>query len=440
MKPLKKSTATFLIIFISIVLVIGLIFTFIPMTFGNTRFLSFVGNINYASDIKAGMYAEYKVSSNTTDEQISLTVKELKSILAGEGYQTAFVAGIGENTIRVEIGLDPSGDYSKTQSTLEALGVGVFELRTGTEESKTFINGRDHITDVIVGSSGGASYVQIVFNEAGLEQYMANMTSSSTIYVYMGGNLQTSFSGSTPQTNDMYLTFEDFAQAEDFALRVKLGSLVPIDFLANETVVNSMSSPFSTVGLTADFNSDAYNKSNVFVAIVIAIALSVVATLVFMIIRFRAFGIAQLLALLCDIVLFIILLQALPWVEISLSSTFVIMCGFAMLFFGSLLYIFKVQSEFMQGKTLTASLESGYKKSIFQNSAISIAAVVLGFVIAIFGQGALQVSGVIIILFSLLSALNNLLLLPLFVNIYHTFNSTKSEHYGLKNGGKTDEN
>ena len=438
MKPLKKSTAKFLIIFVSILLVIGLVFAFIPMNFGNSQYLSFMGNIRYANDIKGGMYAEYKVSEDATSGQLNKTVTELKSILSEQGYPNAFVASIGD-AIRVEIGLDTGKDYEKTQTMLQALGVGVFELRTGTEEDKTFINGREHIKNVTVGSSGGATYVQISFNKEGLELYKANMKSGTTIYVYMGNNVQTSFSGSTAQTDDMYLTFEDYAQAEDFALKVKLGSLVPIDFIANETVVNSMSSPYSTVGLTANINSDAYGKSNAFVAIVVALAITICATIIYMAIRYKAFGIINIFAFLCDIVILVFFMQALPWIELSLSSMLVIALGFALLFFGSFIYIEKVRSEFFDGKTLTASLESGYKKSILINSAIYIAIAIFGFTMAILGSGAIQVAGVLLVLFALIGALNNIVLLPGFVNIFQAFNADKTKVYGLTSEGKTDE-
>ena len=82
MKSSKKSTSLFLIIFMSVILVVGLVFAFIPMNFGSTKYLSFAGNIKYASELKAGMYAEYTASGDVT-----LHVPRLKGI----SFETAII-------------------------------------------------------------------------------------------------------------------------------------------------------------------------------------------------------------------------------------------------------------------------------------------------------------------------------------------------------------
>lgn len=438
MKPIKKSTAKFLIIFVSVLLAIGAVFAFIPMRFGASKYLSFMGNIRYSSELKGGMYAEYIVDGEASETKLAKTVEQFKNVLSLEGYQNAYVASIG-NAVRVEVSGNPKKDFVATQTVLNGLDVGVFELRTGTEESKTFINGREHVKEVKVGSSAGSTHVQIVFNKAGLDAYLNNMASGTTIYVYMGGDLQTSFSGSAPMYNDMYLNFEDYAQAEDFANKVRLGSFVPVDFVTTLTQINTMSSPYSRVGLTADINSKTFGKSNLCLAIIVALSVIVCATLVYMILRFKAFGIVQAIAFVADAVIAVFLLQGITVVEIGLSGAYAIVFGLAMLFYGSFTFILNVKDQFDEGKTISASLESGYKKSVGINASISIATFAFGLIVAIFSTGSLLSAGVITCIFAGISALNNLLLCPWFINIYRSFNSTKPQCFGLAQGGKTNE-
>lgn len=439
MKPIKKSTAKILIIIVSVLLAIGAIFAFVPIKFSTVKYMSFIGNIRYSNELKGGMYAEYTIDGSATKSELSKTVTELRSILSEEGFYNAYVASINGDKIRVELSGNPQKDFAATSSVLSGLDVGEFALSTSNDVTKAFIRGREHIKEVKLGSSAGSTYVQVVFNEAGLNSYLANMSSSATIYVYMGGDLQTSFSGSAPSSNDMYLTFEDYNEAQDFATKVKLGCFVPVDFITDETVINTMSSPYSTVGLTADINSKAYGKSNLFVAIIVALSVIVCAALVYMIMVHKAFGIVQAIAFVADLIVVTFLLQGLSWVEIGLSGAYVIAFGLALIFYGSFIFIDKVTDEFNEGKTISAALESGYKKSVGINASISILVFVFGFLCAIFSSGALLSAGVIACIFAAVAALNNLVLCPWFVNIYRAYNSTKAEYYGLVKGGKTNE-
>ncbi|MBQ7452764.1 MAG: hypothetical protein IJS68_00660 [Clostridia bacterium] len=437
MKPRKRKMTLFLTILMSVVIGLALILTFIPMHIGTLNYLSFAGNLQYANDLKGGMYAQYQFKNGTSAEDIEKTVSEIRSVLSEKGYYSPFVAQVG-NGVRIEIGNTTTHDYKGTDKLLDAIDVGLFELRTGTEESKKFIDGREHITDVKLGSSGSQTYVQISFNEEGLVKYKETMNSSVTVYVYMGGNLQTSFAGSSAVYDDMYLTFANYAEAEDFAMKVKLGSFIPVDFNTEETRINTMSSPYSTASLTADVNSGAYGKSNVFVGMTIVMSFLVVLAMALAIVRYRAIGVANLLSMALSTCVAIFLMQALPWIELSISSLFVMLLGFVIMFYGAYAYASNVQSEFHEGKTLTASLESGYKKSLLPNTFVLVAGLVVAVLFAFFGSGAIRTGAIISLIFMLASAFNNLCLLPWFVGIYYGYNNNKPAYYGLKGGNKNE--
>ena len=385
------------------------------------------------------MFGEYYLKDSATTGDINKAVNSFKTILNDQGYPSAVVNSVGTEKIRVEIGNTPDNDYSATEKLLTALGVGEFDLRTSTSEDDTFIYGRKHITNVQVGSSANRTYVQITFNAEGLEAYKSNMKSGTTIYVYMGGNLQTSFAGSSTSYDDMYLTFTDYASASDFALKVKLGSLVPIDFKTDETVISFVSSPYSLIGLNTDINGRAYHTSSAMVAIYIVMALVLVCATVYACLKFRALGVANIFSSLFATCLAIFLMQALPFIELSLSSLIVLFVGFVVLFNGALTYANKVHEEFSEGKTLVSSLESGFKKSLAPNTAVIVCGLIVSVILALFAGGAVRVGATVMAIMMVSSALNNLLLLPWFVKIYYCFGNRKISHYGL-NGGNANEN
>ena len=439
MKLIKKSTSITLTVIMSVLLCLALILTFVPLKLGTLSYSSFAGNLKYASDVTGGMYGEYYLKNGTSSEDINKAVNSLKTILNDQGYPDAVVYSVGAEKIRVNIGNTPNKDYAATEKLLTALGVGEFDLRTSTSEEDVFILGRKHITNVQVGSSANRTYVQISFNAEGLEAYKSHMNSKTTVYVYMGGNLQTSFAGSNAAYDDMYLTFTDYASAEDFALKVKLGSLVPIDFKTDETTIDFVSSPYTRLGLTADINNSAYHTSSALIAIYVVMALVLVGATVYACLRFRALGIANILSSLYSTCLAIFLMQAFPFIELSISSLITMFIGFVLMYVGALNYANRIQEEYNEGKTLVSSLESGYKKSLPSNIAVIVCGVIISAVLAIISGGAIRVCATIFAIMVASSALNSLCLLPWFVKIYYCFGNRKTSHYGLK-GDSTNEN
>ena len=435
MKPIKKKIALIWTIVISVVIALGLVFTFIPMQFGKTKFLSFAGNVKIASDLKPGMYGEYTFSGSPSSSDVLDSVSKIKSVLSEYGYPSANVYGISGNKLRVEIANTTNGDFSKTESFLNCIDVGKFELRTGTGEDTMFISGPSHITGVKIGNSGGKTYVMLSFNSEGLAAYKANMKSSNTIYVYMGGQLQTSFAGSSTTYDDLYLTFDEYDSAYNFKLNVLLGCL-NVEFNPDLTEINTLSATLSNAGLTADINSANYAKSDVLVLLSLALTLCVLAVIAFLAIKFRAFGITTFIVVIIESIILLFFMQALTRIEVSAPVFAVMALGYALSLFGSIVYIFKVKAEFEAGKTIQASLESGFKKSLPISVCLAIMLMVTGSILAIFTSGAMWVCGIMCVLFSLISLLANALLLPLFMKFVYAFFGNKLGAYGMKREGE----
>ena len=245
MKPTKKKSAKIYIALILIVAIVGTLFAFVPMQFGNTTFTSLLGTINISADLSDGMYAEYDIEGEFTTEQINGSIQKIKDVLVEEGFASTDVFAINNKKLRVEIGYPRTiSAIGEAYSVLNSVGVGSFELRSSSKEDDTFIMGNKHISNVSIKTSSGSTLVVLEFNDAGVEAYGELIDASDTIYVYMGGAAVTQFdSSSSVASSEMYLTMNDYASAQAFVKSVKLGCL-DITLNNQTTIVDTMENVF----------------------------------------------------------------------------------------------------------------------------------------------------------------------------------------------------
>ena len=429
MKPIKKKTAKIFIALIVIAAVIGSVFTFVPINFGKVAFTSIAGAINISTDLGAGVYAEYDLDGDYSANQINNSISTIQEILDEKGYAGSNILSLDGQKIRLELGYPLESTSLKDSYTLlRAIGIGEFELRSSSSEDDTYIVGREHITDVEINNYNDQLYVVLNFNDAGVEAYEDLLEASDTIYVCMGGETMTSFDSTNIEAAEsMPLSFPKYAEAEDFAMKVKLGSM-PISLNPDTVRIGTMSSVLSF----AMYPVEGSNEVNLTRIIgIVALAIMVVLALGFMAIKYGIIGLFQLIAVLFDTIIALILMWAFPWIEIGFSSLIAIGIGYAVLFASTLIFTSRFEEEYKQGKTVSASLEGAYKKSMHSILATGIALTVIFGVVAIVGAGELKVFGLITCIFSCLSLFSSLVMLPGFVNIFEAFNDGAIKPYRL---------
>jgi len=430
MKPIKKKTAKFLIAIIVICAIVGSIFAFVPMNFGSSRFNSAFGALSYSPELASGVYAEYDLNGDYSNIKINSSISTIKKVLEEEGYPGANVFAVGGKKVRVEIGYNKNIETLKEPyALLNAIAVGVFELRSSSSEDDTYIIGKDHIKSVEINTYNSAIYVVLNFNKAGEEAYHELLDASDTIYVCMGGETMTSFdSKEITASESMPLSFTDYASAEDFAMKVKLGSM-PVELNKDTFTVNTMSSVFDYGNLTANPQNNKVNITKLMGFI--AIGLVILLCIVYLSIKFGVLGLFQAIAVLFDAIIAVVLLWAFEWVEISLSSLIAIEIGFSLLFGTAFVFVSNFEEEYKQGKTVMASFEGAFKKSLKCILAAGIALTVIFGVVAIVASQELKVFGLITCVFSCLSLFSTLVMLPGFIKIFEAFNDGATKAYRL---------
>lgn len=440
MKPINKKVAKVFISLIVVALVVGTLFAFVPMRFNSFTFTSMFGAINKSTDLSGGLYAEYELDGEYSTAKINNSISVIRDVLEKKGYAGASVYALGGEKIRIDIGYKSiEGSVKESYSLLSAIGVGVFELRSSSSEDDTYIIGNKHISNVEVNTYNSSIYAMLEFNDEGVEAYEKMLEASSTIYVYMGGEVMTSFSSENiTASSSMPLSFESYDSAEDFVMKVRLGSM-DVNLNSKTVCINTMSSTLSKSNFETNPNNKAFTSNSTFVVGMIAIAVVVLLGIAYLIYKSGIVGALQLLALCFDAIIATLLIWAFEWVELSLSSLIAIAFGFAIILATSYIYISRIETEFKQGKTITASLESSYKKSLSPVLATSIALTVIFGVIAIFAGAELRVFGLITCIFSCLSMFNTTIMLPGLVNIFEAFNDGAEKPYRLKKGEVKDE-
>ncbi len=439
MKPIKKKTAKILIGLIAVILVIGAVFTFIPMNFHSFSFTSLLGTINVSNDLGGGVYAEYDLKNDGeqdyTSNQINRSIATIKDVLADEGYSGATVFAVDGKKIRIEIGY-PSleANLNDSISLLNTIGSGSFELRSSTDEEGIYIIGSKHIKSVELANNGGNNFVIINFNKAGEQAYEDLLTSgASSIYIYMGGEQVTSLSTENMTTSDystLSLSLGTLESAKEFAMRVRLGSMEII--LNSDTVkIDTMSSTLGVGNLTADPSAKNFGFSLAKVMGIIGVALLIVVALVYLIVKYGVIGACQSLATIFVAIMAICVLCAFEFVELSLSSIIALGLGFAILETTAMMFASRFEEEYKSGKTISASLESGFKRSIAGIVASCVTLAVIFGVVAIVAGSELRVFGLITTLFSCLSLFSTLVMLPGFIRIFEAFNDGATKAYRL---------
>lgn len=437
MKPINKKVAKVFISLVVIALVVGSLFAFVPMRFNSYTFTSIAAAINKSTDLSGGVYAEYELDGEYSTAKINNSISTIRNILEERGYPGASIYTLSGEKIRIDIGFEKAtGSLKESYTLLSAIGIGTFELRSSTSEDDTYIVGNKHITDVTVNTYNSSIYVMLNFNDEGVEQYKKMLSASKTIYVYMGGQVMTSFSSENiTASSSMPLSFASYDSAEDFAMKVKLGSM-DVSLNSDTVCINTMSSTLSKNNFETNPNKSGFATNITFIMGIVMIALVVVLGLAYLIWKGGVLGLFELLALAFDTIIAVFFIWAFPWVELSLSSLIAIALGYAVVLATSLIYISRIEEEFKQGKTITASLESGYKKSLSPVLATGIVLTVIFGVIAIVARAELRVFGLITCIFSCISMFNTAVMLPGFVNIFEAFNDGAEKPYRLGNKGE----
>jgi preprotein translocase subunit SecD len=131
------------------------------------------------------------------------------------------------------------------------------------------------------------------------------------------------------------------------------------------------------------------------------------------------------------LVLYIFIIQSIPFVTLNLSGVVASVIAFAVAVLSNAYVFEKIREEYAIGKKIHLSCKGGFKKALWgivDSHAIMLLA---GAFLWIFAPATLKVFGICIVVGSFLSAFSSLAMTRYFVNIYLPINSTKAKKLHL---------
>ncbi|MFQ6724055.1 MAG: hypothetical protein ACLRFE_01795 [Clostridia bacterium] len=427
---MTKNRSKMLIIFLTIILTIGIVASFIsftyPLSIGGVKYKysSFVNELVLGSDISEGVLFEYQANTrNDADYQnynrlMDSTLEGLRDILNDSGFKNSTVTRNGDEGIRIEVGgIIDSEDSSKVISLIGEPKQLVFSSSTSSDDA--FMTGNYVKSVEAKQASNGiqtAYYVEITFTNEGydiISKKSAEITADGGTFYMLLGDTQIGSSTEAVTTKSLSMsseTFVDMVTTEEYAIQIRTGML-SLDLICTYN---------GTISATAGIRG---NVTNPMLYIWVALVIMVIASIVFFVIRYKQIGAMAVFNMIFYIVLGLFFLQSVPLVHINLSGVFAIVLAYILAVVALTNTLENARNEFAKGKKLHTALKQGINSSLTSTITINIMLTLAGIICALMPNMAIQSFGIVTMVLSLLNIFCSQALMRLMIKLYLPFNS-----------------
>ena len=434
---MNKPTAIKRFVFLIVFMLIGFALTFctfnIPFT--NYTYNGFANSIKLGLDIQGGVLligdaSPLEDSDVDFDTALDATVTRLTNVLSNEGYTEAQVTIQEGNRIRVEV-----PDIDDPETVLNLIGEPAkieFKLTTDGDAE---ITGQDieSVNASYQQSSSSSDYewgVVINFTAEG-EQLFYDLTTQALnqtdeddrkIYIYSNGDLISQPTVSTAIRGSTFISGNyDEEGAENFALQIMSGTF-SVDLTWGETSVIS-----ATLGV------DALKYG------LIAGIVGLILICAFMCWRYKMMGLLASFALCFYVIFVLFLLQAIPYVQLTLEGIAGIILSIGMAVDANIIIFERIKEEYAMGKRLSSAIRVGFKRGMPAIVDSNITTFIAAIILIIFGTGSIQGFAITLFIGVAVSMFTSLVVTRGLLNMYYPINSTKPALYALKREGTFDE-
>ena len=426
---MTKNRSKMLIIFLTLILIIGLVASFVsftyPLSVGGVKYKysSFANELVLGSDISEGVLIEYKANTrNDSDKDnysalMQETIIGIKDILRDSGFKNSTVTQNDDDCIRVEVGsIVDRDDQNEVISLIGSPKLLTFSSTTNASdafmtasevekvEAKEFSNG-----------SQTAYYVEITFTDKGFEIISKKSAEiakdGGTLYMLLG-DTQIGSSTQAITTKTMSLSGENFIDkttTKGYATQIRTGML-PLELISTYTGAISASA-----GVRG-------NVTNPMLYIWIAFGLMVVASLVFFLLRYKQIGLMAMFNMMFYIVLGLFFLQSVPLVHINLSGVFAMILGYVLAVVALTNTLENARNEYVKGKKLHTCLKQGINSTVSPTITVNVMLAIVGIVCALMPTMAVQSFGIVTMVLSILNIFCAQALMRLMIKLYLPLN------------------
>ena len=373
--------------------------------------IDFVGGISVVYDCSLG------TDSNTTNLGIAVdgTVARLQNVISQE-YDDVSVTRQG-NSIRVEVpALSDANDITQLTTQMTPFSI-------STEEGGQAQLDASDVQQVIgrVQTEDGQFGAFIYFNDEG-SQTLADLTADAsnsqvTLYIYLGDTLfqRITCDEQVEEGYPLGLAFDTEEQAQSWANQI-MGGVFSADLdLSSSTII------------PAELGTQAMN----FFLIAGGVALLIVMVLLW--IRYGDFGLLADFALVIYTVLMLFFMQAIPGIELMLTSFAGILFSAFIVIGSAVVILEKIRADYRSGMKIPIAFKSGFKRSLWPVLDSHFLTLLFGILLCVLGSVELQQFAFILLIGTVLSLFVNLVVLRYLLKWYLPFNSVKAKKLHMPN-------
>lgn len=331
-----------------------------------------VEGISQGLDLRGGVSAVYEAQDEGQSDFASLlsgTMAVLRNRLTNQGFTEATVTQQGTNRIRIEI-----PDVDDPNEILNIIGQPA-HLEFKTADGETIMDG-SAVVSAEMGYLDGQPVVQFTLNDEGATAFATATAENvgSTISIELDGEVI-----SAPKVNQAITGGQGYIEgnftaesAQQLAMLIQSGAL-PLDIEQIEVRT-----------ISATLGEDALSTS------MTAAVIGVLLVIVFMLVIYRLPGVMASLALLIYILIDLFLLAVIPGVQLTLPGIAGIVLSIGMAVDANVIIFERMKEEMRAGKTVRASVESGFKRAFSAILDSNITTIIAGLVLMIFGAGTIK--------------------------------------------------
>ena len=443
---MTKKRSRNLIIFLSIILVVGILASFVSFTYpfavkGNYySYSSFINELVLGADISDGVIITYRADlpegeqADVYDNYMNNTLLGIEEILTKAGYRDNSVVRKGENEIHVSVG--NIEDYEDRQSVLSLIGnpqkLRFSKESSGSTTAETDIAGK-YVKHVEVKEQAGNGitlyYVDIQLDSTGTTK-LAELSEtivkdSGTLYMYLGKTAISSNSLEQAITDGHLTMYSE----ENF-----------VDKQTTQSYVNNIKTGLLDLDLTQlESSAISANMGNrIKLWITIALVVLILASFVFMVVKFRELGGVAIFTLLYYVVIGLGLLQSIPFMHINFAGVLALGLCYIIAFDALFTICEKAKGEYAKGKKLHTCFKLAQKNSLWQILVSNILLFGAGVICALMPNGLLQSFGMVTFVLSLANIFVSLVWFRVMLKLYSAQNFYKGEkcNFKLEEGAK----
>lgn len=405
----KKKSIIGLSVTVAIIIVVT-VFTFIPtFPIGIYDYTSPVNLIKLGLDLKGGVYVTFRADEDAYtgddfDSAIAGTAVIMQDRLAAKGYTEAVVTVVDRTNIRVEIpDIDDPDDVFNILSKPAKL-----EIRLLAEDGELVTDSSNIVSAQAYYDSSTSSWaVMLTMNTKGANDISAKTTGlnygTDMIYFILDGSVLSSptVSGHITGKTSSITHIADAETAQSLAIQISSGAF-EIEFTDE---------PIEIRAISARLGEEAI--STTFIAAIVIIALIAV----LLVALYGLFGVASSIALICYTVLVVLALAFLPFAQLTLPGVAGIILGIGMAVDSFVLILERVKDEFRAGKSLIASVESGFSKTLGTILDSNITTLIGAIALWIFASGPVQGFAITLVFSIVASLISSLLITRLLIKL-----------------------